>query len=561
MNKSTSDAALGDETQAAQQASALFARRVVWWGVCALLGALALFVALPGISRIPLDSHEVFVAQSTREMAARGDWVVPYFNGAPRLNKPPLSYWLTGLVAALDGALPDVGPAHARIVSVAAGIGMLALTVWFGALLFERETAALAGFVLVSGAGYFSFTHDARPDLLYSFFTTAMMLAAVYALRAPRAGRVAVGCTWFAFAAATLTKGPHLPLLVLFGLGVEAGLRARSARAPWRALRVWRGLPLACAPLAVWWAWLHLRVAADVLDHSQLAGGLLAPVWRRFGDPYYLYHSFQLLLPWLPLALLGLGGLALREGRRDTGWLWWPVAVACLVLSCGRQYRFHYMLPLIVPLTLGLTRPAVVLLRDGRWRAPVQLAVVLQVLVAWIWAGWILVASGRLQWLTPPILATTGGIGLAYLVWSLLMRRSPGAGAAPGRRGYAALAATGAFLAAVWVGAALTGVVWSRERFSEQALGDRARAEVRSGRPLATLGVSPTLYVYATNSRVAELAVGADAAALVAAHGTIAIVAHSDRIGELAPFAVTEVARARRGRRDDVLLRVEAATE
>ncbi|HMM76952.1 MAG TPA: glycosyltransferase family 39 protein [Gammaproteobacteria bacterium] len=560
MNKATIDEALADGAEAALEAAGLFGRRAAWWGVCALLGVLALLVALPGIDRVPLDSHEIFVAQSAREMSARGDWLLPYFNGVPRLNKPPMSYWLTGLVAGLAGALPDVAPAHARLVSIGAGLGTLLLSVWLGVLLYGRQTAVLAGLVLLSSAGYFSFTHDARPDLLYTFFTTAMILAAVHALRGSSRPRLAAGLTWLAFACATLTKGPHLPAFTLLGLGVQAAILARSVRAPWRALRVWPGFVLACVPVAAWWGWLRLQIDPAALGHSQLAGSLLAPAWQRFGDPYYLYRPLQLLLPWLPLVLLALGGLCLREGRRRTGWLWWPLAVAVLALSCGRQYRYFYLLPLIAPLTLAFTRPVVVLLRSalGAWpRQLVQLGIVLQILLALACAGWVLVESGRLRWLTPPILASTGAAVLAILVWRALARlalEDP----APGRRAYATLAATAVFVAAIWPGAAWTGVVWSRERFDEQALCAQAAAEVRGGRPLATLGVSPTLYVYATNTRVPELATGAEAAALVATHGAIALVVHSDRLAELGPtLAVTEIARARRGSRDDVLVRVE----
>ena len=42
------------------------------------------------------DSNEAFYAQTPREMIERGDWSVPYFNGRPRLTKPPLSYWVVG---------------------------------------------------------------------------------------------------------------------------------------------------------------------------------------------------------------------------------------------------------------------------------------------------------------------------------------------------------------------------------------------------------------------------------------------------------------------------------
>ena len=73
---------------------------------------LALAVGLSGILVLPPDEHEVLVLRSTQEMLQRGDWVVPYFNGEPRLNKPPLNYWATGIVAGLSGSLESVQPWH-----------------------------------------------------------------------------------------------------------------------------------------------------------------------------------------------------------------------------------------------------------------------------------------------------------------------------------------------------------------------------------------------------------------------------------------------------------------
>ena len=36
-------------------------------------------------------------AEIPREMLAQGDWVVPYLNSEPYLDKPPLLYWLVML--------------------------------------------------------------------------------------------------------------------------------------------------------------------------------------------------------------------------------------------------------------------------------------------------------------------------------------------------------------------------------------------------------------------------------------------------------------------------------
>src|SRR5262249_38649839 len=47
-----------------------------------------------GTWSLPLiDRDEPRFAEASREMIERGDYVVPYFNNQPRLDKPPLTYW------------------------------------------------------------------------------------------------------------------------------------------------------------------------------------------------------------------------------------------------------------------------------------------------------------------------------------------------------------------------------------------------------------------------------------------------------------------------------------
>jgi 4-amino-4-deoxy-L-arabinose transferase-like glycosyltransferase len=65
---------------------------------------LAFWIASAGTSRIPIAGHEVYVAETALEMWERNDWIVPYCNDQPRLNKPPLNYWLTGAVAWLSAS-------------------------------------------------------------------------------------------------------------------------------------------------------------------------------------------------------------------------------------------------------------------------------------------------------------------------------------------------------------------------------------------------------------------------------------------------------------------------
>ena len=541
------------------------ADRVRWWLCGAGLVLLALVVGAPAIDRIPLESHEIFVVQSTREMAARGDWLTPWFNGQPRLNKPPFNYWATGAVAALDGSLPVAEAWHARAVSVAAGAGMVLLTLWLGVVLFDRATAGLAALLLVSSAGLFTYTHNARPDMLYAFFVTALLASAIAALRRVAAAGGAgnsqatvwhyAALAWLGFAAATLTKGPHVPAMALLGVAIAGWRESGGWRPVLGGLHLGKGLACVLLACGSWWLWLRLQLDRETLGGSQLGGSLLMPSLAKLGDPYYFYRPLQLLAPWLPLVLGSAAMFALPAVRRDTSWLWWPLLATCLVLSLGRQYRYFYLLPMLTPLCLLLARGLVMGLKaDGaRWVRPaLWLALGLQLVVTLAAAGWVLVKSGRAGWLTPTVLGLGAGLGLAAATFLALRRRDVR---------YALLAAMGLVTASLWPGAALNGVLWAKERYESARLASEVARVAGADLPVATFGLPPTLYVHATNRRVRRFEHPERLAAQRerSPGGQWVLVVSSDRMKELpGGLPWRELDRTRHGGREEVLLLVGA---
>ena len=533
------------------------ASRLSWWLAGIGLVLLAGLVGAPAIERIPLESHEVFVVQSTREMAARTDWLTPWFNGAPRLNKPPMNYWLTGAVAAIDGSLPTAEAGHARAVSVLAGMGMVAIALWLGAVLFDRQTAGLAALLLASSAGLVTYAHNARPDMLYAFWVSLLLASAVVPLHRAREAADSLpgigqsALMWFAFIGATLTKGPHVPLMVLAGVVLAAWRQQGRVLPVLRTLRLGGGVMAVSLLCGGWWLWLRLQLDGGALGGSQLGGSLLMPSLSRLGNPYYFYRPLQLLVPWLPLLVPGALLFCLPEARRGTGWLWWPLLVTCGALSLGRQYRYFYLLPLLVPLCLLAARAFTVGLASSatRWVRPLLwFVLLLQTVLVLGAAGWVLVRSGRAGWLTPSLL----GLVLALTVAGVVVFRLR----ALDRR-YTLLVGLALVVAGLWPGAALNGLLWAKERYESAQLAAEAARVAGGDTPIVTYGLSPTLYVHAANRRVRHVNSPERLAALLAsAPGErLVLVTSSDRLPELPPALVaTERARTHHGGREEVLL-------
>ena len=59
---------------------------------------VALIFLLPGTFQLPLlDRDEPRFSRATVEMRENSNWIVPFFNGEFRFDKPPLTYWWMGI--------------------------------------------------------------------------------------------------------------------------------------------------------------------------------------------------------------------------------------------------------------------------------------------------------------------------------------------------------------------------------------------------------------------------------------------------------------------------------
>src|SRR5690606_9678498 len=154
------------------------------------------------IATRPLESHEIFVAQTSREMLAAGEWVVPTFNSEPRLVKPPLMYWLVmGLAEATNR---DVSPLLARFPSALSGVALVALAIWLGAVVYDRRAGIIAGVLTTGMAGFYEYSNTARPEMLYAACGGLVTVSLAGAWLSPARSRAQLGWALLAWVGAGL---------------------------------------------------------------------------------------------------------------------------------------------------------------------------------------------------------------------------------------------------------------------------------------------------------------------------------------------------------------------
>lgn len=198
-----------------------------------LIAIIAIFTHLGSFPLLAPDEGRN--AEVAREMAEKGTWLVPTYDGVTYLDKPAFYFRTVALSLA---ALGDTEFA-ARLPSALAALGVLWTVFAFCRQVYDRRTAALAVMVVASLPLIMAFSRIVIFDMMLGLFVSGAIFAAY--LATVTEGRVADRWYWVAAAAAglaTLVKGPVgfiLPFLVMAAFHVSGG-EARVIRRFFRPL-------------------------------------------------------------------------------------------------------------------------------------------------------------------------------------------------------------------------------------------------------------------------------------------------------------------------------------
>jgi 4-amino-4-deoxy-L-arabinose transferase-like glycosyltransferase len=324
--------------------------------------AFLLLLVLPGLLLYPCLSFHLFepdegrYAEIAREMTTRGEWIVPYLQGEPYLDKPPLLYWLTMISYRIFG----VHDWAARVVPALA-VHLTILTVYLLGRRSLGERGAFWGALLLGLApGFVSTGRLLLLDGLLTLWATLSVLTAYEAVRGER-----LRWPWWILSALAcglgiLTKGPIALVLLVPPLIAHRWLTGQVHRIGRRQLLAYAAivggvlLPwhLAIAmripEFFTYFFWRHnvLRFLAP-FDH-------LEPIW------YYIPIVLTGLLPGMLLSIsfvrFLLSGHAETAGRRcpELGFYLLAGGWCLLFFTLSGSKLPTYVLPAFPPLALAL---------------------------------------------------------------------------------------------------------------------------------------------------------------------------------------------------------------
>jgi 4-amino-4-deoxy-L-arabinose transferase-like glycosyltransferase len=247
-------------------------------------------------------------AGAAREMVETNQWLLPTNDGAPRLQKPPLLYWLMIVSFKLFG----VHTAAARLPVALAVVATAALIFLIGEKLTDYWRGFIAGLIYLSFCGTFILARIVMPEPLVSAFIAGAIFCGICGYQRRRQRRIWFAGFWICSAFACLTKG-------LLGIAYPAAVFLllsifyREARVRFRALLRWEYCAiflLIVAPWHVWAQWhfpgyFHYLISSEWVGHLQ---GLTDETHDFLGMPSYQFLVMHLAW-WFPWSFALLPGV------------------------------------------------------------------------------------------------------------------------------------------------------------------------------------------------------------------------------------------------------------
>src|SRR5713226_1329184 len=181
------------------------------------LRSLVILLLISGALLYPCLSFYLFepdegrYAEIPREMLARGEWLVPYLQGEPYLDKPPLMYWLVMASYRLFGEHDW----SARLIPALAIQGCILIVYLLGRRSLGERAAFWGALALSLAPGFVSVGRLLVLDGLLAFWVTLSIFAGFEAVRGDR-----FHWSWWLLAAVAcglgiLTKGPIAVVLLV----------------------------------------------------------------------------------------------------------------------------------------------------------------------------------------------------------------------------------------------------------------------------------------------------------------------------------------------------------
>ena len=376
-----------------QFAHEAFLKRWAWL----LLLIVAILTLTGGVFDLPLvDRDEPRFAQATIEMMETDQWVIPYFNGEYRFDKPPLTYWWMRVNYWIFGTTEFA----ARLHSLLSGY-LCALAIFgFGCRLFDARAAFLAGLGWLTCLQVMIHSRMAVADMPLILAIILIQWAAWELLMGrrriiylkqevetekgtremeipqedPPEARGKFGLwywvLWLSMGLGFLAKGPLIFFVPLLSWLLWRWVFWRKEKQPWGKLQIVTGTLIALFIVALWGLPALVETSGAFWDKG-MGEHVVDRGFKSFNDRlvlpfYYPLTAFISLMPWIAFAWWGFVKMKRNWDARTAFLLSWFIA-PFLIFSFYATQLPHYTLPGFAAFFLLLFMPSKEPIETGKW--------------------------------------------------------------------------------------------------------------------------------------------------------------------------------------------------
>jgi 4-amino-4-deoxy-L-arabinose transferase-like glycosyltransferase len=316
----------------------------------ALIAIINIFTAL---GDLPLSRvQEVRVAETAQEMQFKQEYLVPWFNGELRFQKPPLAYWLAIAGYKIFGNTSELA---LRWLTACMGLGSLTLLFAFVRRHMNVVTACFSVLCMTSCIIPLKMTRVAETDTPLLFFIIAATVLGYEMLHGTAYKSKTAVLFFTAMGFGMLSKGPP-------GIAIPLGLFLISALSDKKTSALSRlfsptGWLLLLIVAGSWYAYMYTQQPEALLhtllketDDTYIRGDHKQPVY------YYLTRGIGYYAPWSLLVIpcgvwLWQQRVALPSLIRYA-LIWFVLVFVMLSLNANKQA--HYSLLLAPPFAILL---------------------------------------------------------------------------------------------------------------------------------------------------------------------------------------------------------------
>lgn len=312
--------------------------------VLALVVAAGLHLATAGVPDI-YDELPGQYAATAWEIVESGDWLIPTLEGVPRLQKPPLVYWITAASLRVFGR----NEFAARLPTALALVGLILVTRALGNRLYGAWRSVVAAAILGTSFGMVTLGKLIMPEPFLALAIALSLLAVVRVVEDPERRRRWSRAAWVAAAFGSLSKGLHGFLIPAVIVALVAALSPASRR-PLATLARPSGIVLFLVLVLPWPLYVESQFPGYLQDNlfNEQLGHLMDTHFPRDSEPTPLGLLWaQHLVWWFPWVLFAVAAALNRPAgpphRLAALPLVWLLTTAVAASLSGQRQDYHTM--------------------------------------------------------------------------------------------------------------------------------------------------------------------------------------------------------------------------